>query len=93
LGLEESIGISGERLSATELARKAEQIGHRSHRLPELTLGQSVESAGNWALWRSASMAGEEQHHPKRGLEQQIQPPANEQKQEKVIEHGYGFGI
>jgi hypothetical protein len=52
-----------------------------------------MESAANWALWQSASMAVEEQLHPKRGLMQQIKPPANEQKQEKVIEPGYGFGI
>jgi len=47
--LERSVGVSAERQSATELARKAEGA-KQGHRLPRLTIGEHLESARNWVL-------------------------------------------
>jgi len=52
--LKESIGISGERQSATELARKAAMGEQKFQRLPDLTVEHNVESARNWVLRQAA---------------------------------------
>ena len=83
--LRESIGISGERQSATELARKAEQ---QSPRLPELKVEHGLESARNWVLRQSAQPAEQVLSRSQRleqemTLQQQPQP-----KQEKKIDYG-----
>jgi conjugative relaxase-like TrwC/TraI family protein len=90
--LREAIGISAERQSATELARKAEQ--HRGlHPLPELSVAHGLEAAGNWALWRAASQAFE-QSIPVPGHSRELVPEAKqeqEHKRENSVDHGYGF--
>jgi hypothetical protein len=89
---QQSIGISGERTSATELARKAE-LEVRSHRLPDWSVENNLESARHWALWQSAATALEP-HQPIPEQEVTIEPrQEKEQKQEKVIDYGYGFGM
>jgi conjugative relaxase-like TrwC/TraI family protein len=94
--LREAIGISGERSSATELAQKAEQQREPGPRLPELRLGLSLDSAANFALWRSASLAAEEQRKPSQQIEIAIAPTLQqrpEEKQERVIDHGFSIGF
>ena len=95
--LQAAIGLSGERSSATELARKA--TGEKQlQRLPEFTLGQHLHSAGTWALRQARELRRDERLRP---LElsidqapQALEPPKrNEKQQEKSIEHGYGFGF
>jgi hypothetical protein len=89
---QQSIGISGERLSATELARKA-AFEATPPRMPELHVEHNLESARQWVLRQSAA-SGIEQR-PK-GAEQEVTiapQQEKEQKQEKTIEHGYGFGM
>ena len=93
--LQASMGISGERQSATELARKA--AGEKqSHRLPELTVGQHLESARNWALHQAASYGREQLGLTREttvGQQPEQEGPQQERKQEKRIEHGYGIGF
>ncbi len=91
--LQDSIGISGERLSASELARKAGR-DVSLHQLPELTRQHNLESAGNWALRQSAFRGPDE---PQRNLKQSFSrgrevdsQRANEQSQDKQ-DHGFGF--
>lgn len=104
--LERSVGVSAERQSATELARKAEGAKH-SYRLPRLTIGEHLESARNWVLhlavaygFRKPSKA------PEQALGQQAaaqQRPASEvhipelrigqpKPKERAIDRGHGFG-
>jgi conjugative relaxase-like TrwC/TraI family protein len=90
--LQDSIGVSGERLSASELARKAE---HKASlpQLPELTLGAGLEAAGQWALRHSVSLSREERpltHDQKQALEP-VKAPAPQKERE--IDHGFGFGF
>jgi conjugative relaxase-like TrwC/TraI family protein len=93
--LRESIGISGERQSAMELARKAEELATGVHRLPELGVAYNLESARNWALRHSLDRAVEEpRQRVQPGLEQNqalAREVEKERKQERKIDHGYGF--
>ena len=91
--LQRSIGISGERTSALELARQVQEQMH-VHRLPEFTLGQDLVSAGHWAL-RQATRQEERWQLSEQTIErsQSIDSPSREKKQEQRIEHGYGFSI
>ena len=92
--LREAIGISGERTSATELARKAEQQMHQGPRLPELRLGRSLETAADFVLWRSASFAAEEQQKSAQVIQPEIAPALQrQQKQEMEIDHGFSIGF
>jgi predicted RNA-binding protein with PIN domain len=92
--LRETIGISAERTSASELARKAgQQVSPGHHRLPDLQIGQSIESARDFALWQSASLAAQERQQ---GPQQQIEPTLQrqqEEKQKREIDRGYGIGF
>lgn len=103
--LERSVGVSGERQSATELARKAQGAKH-SHRLPRLTVGQHLESARNWVLhlavaygFRQPSKAPEQALEQQAVAQQRPAPKAHipemqgERKpKEKAIDRGHGFG-
>jgi hypothetical protein len=94
--LREAIGISGERTAATELARKAELHTHQGPRLPELHLGHSLETAADFALWRSVSLAAEEQQKPAQIIQPEITPALQrrlEEKQEMEIDHGFSIGF
>jgi hypothetical protein len=94
--LREAIGISGERTSATELARKAEQQMHQGPRLPELRLGRSLETAADFVLWRSASFAVEEQQKAAQVIQPEIATALQrrlEEKQEMEIDHGFSIGF
>jgi len=94
--LREAIGISGERTSATELARKAEQQTQLGPLLPELRLGHSLETAADFVLWRSASLAAEEQQKPAQVIQPEIAPTLQrklEEKQEMEIDHGFSIGF
>jgi hypothetical protein len=94
--LREAIGISGERTSATELARKAEQQTQLGPRLPELRLGRSLETAVDFVLWRSASLAAEEQQKLVQVIQPEIAPALQrrlEEKQEMEIDHGFSIGF
>jgi len=94
--LREAIGISGERTSATELARKAEQQTQLGPRLPELCLGHGLEVSADFALWRSASLAAEEQQKPVQVIQPEITPALQrrlEEKQEMEIDHGFSIGF
>ena len=94
--LREAIGISGERTSATELARKAEQQTQLGPRLPELRLGHGLEVAADFVLWRSASLAAEEQQKPVQVIQPEIAPALQrrlEEKQEMEIDHGFSIGF
>jgi hypothetical protein len=101
--LREAIGISGERMSATELAEKAgQQEQQRGPRLPEWRLGQEwgmgLEAAGNFALWRSAALGTKEPARKpvQQQMETEIAPTLQqrqEQKQERVIDRGYSIGF
>ncbi len=94
--LREAIGISGERTSATELARRAEQQTHQGLRLPELRLGHSLETAADFVLWRSASLATEERQKPVQVIQPEITPALQrrlEEKQEMEIDHGFSIGF
>jgi ATP-dependent exoDNAse (exonuclease V) alpha subunit len=94
--LREAIGISGERTSATELARKAEQQTHQGPRLPELRLGHSLETAADFVLWRSASLVTEEQQKSVQVIQPEIAPTLQrrlEEKQEMEIDHGFSIGF
>jgi ATP-dependent exoDNAse (exonuclease V) beta subunit len=92
--LREAIGISGERTSATELARKAEQQTQLGPLLPELRLGHSLETAADFVLWRSTSLAAEEQQKPAQVIQPEIAPALQrQQKQEMEIDHGFGIGF
>ena len=96
--LQASIGVSGERQSATELARKAEET-QSVHRLPAFTIGQHLESARSWALRQAvAEGANEQRHSPSQALEQERSlaretPAVPEKKKDKQIEHGFGYGF
>ena len=81
--LRESIGISGDRQSATELARKAEQ---QSPQLPELKVEHGLESARNWVLRQSARPAEQVLSRSQR-LEQEV-TAKQQPNQEKVINYG-----
>ncbi len=103
--LERSVGVSGERQSATELARKAEGAKH-SHRLPRLTIGEHLESARNWVLHlavaygfrqpskASAQLLGQQAvAHQRPAPELHIPEMQIERKpKEKAIDRGHGFG-
>jgi ATP-dependent exoDNAse (exonuclease V) beta subunit len=95
--LREAIGISGERTSATELARKAEQQTQLGPRLPELRLGHSLETAADFVLWRSASLAAEEQQKSAQVIQPEIAPALQrrleEKQQEMEIDHGFSIGF
>ena len=94
--LREAIGISGERTSATELARKAEQQTQLGPQLPELRLGHSLETAADFVLWRSASVTTEEQQKPLQVIQPEITPALQrrlEEKQEMEIDHGFSIGF
>ena len=105
--LRESIGISAERQSAVELARKVEST-NAVHRLPELRLEHNLESARDWALWQAAAGHTIEPlpHGLNEKLEQkhqvQVQPvqvqqvevqQKKERQQEKTHGHDIGFGF
>jgi hypothetical protein len=92
--LREAIGISGERTSATELARKAEQM-QPGPRLPELRLGHALEVSADFVLWRSASLAAEEQQKRAQFIQPEIAPAHRrlEEKQEMEIDHGFSIGF
>ncbi len=94
--LREAIGISGERTSATELARKAEQQTQLVPRLPELRFGHSIEMAADFVLWRSASLVTEKQQKPIQVIQPEIAPALQrqlEEKQEMEIDHGFSIGF
>jgi len=93
--LRESIGLSGERLSATELARKAEAA--LGHHMPGFHVGATLESAREWRL-RQAVMARESriEHNGEPELSKDLridQRQEREVKKEKRIEYGYGMGF
>jgi UvrD-like helicase C-terminal domain len=93
--LRETIGISGERLSATELVHKANE--QNAHRLPELNLGQRMEMASQLEFLRFTAAVAEEQQRSEKqklelGLVEQISR-AQELKQERTIDHGYSIGF
>lgn len=95
--LRETIGISGERSSAIELSRKAEEWKSEPLRLPELRMERGLGPAANWALWLSMSVSFEERlRAPEQERQQEIAPaaqPKREQEQKQEIEHGYGFSM
>ena len=98
--LQVAIGISGERQSATELARKAQEETPTVHRLPEFTVGQHLESARNWVLRQAAKEGMDERlgspgYRGENSQSLAVDPtaPAKGKKKEKQIEHGYGFGF
>jgi conjugative relaxase-like TrwC/TraI family protein len=83
--LREAIGISGERMSAVELAEKAGQQW-------------GMEAAGNYALWRSAALWAEEGE--RKPTQQQMEAEMAgtlerrmEEKQERVIDRGFSIGF
>lgn len=88
--LRESIGISGERLSATELARQAATV----HHWPGFDAGQTLTSAGEWRLRQAVltrQYVEEQRQEPEeRKLGQEL---TREHRKEKRIEHGYGIGF
>jgi conjugative relaxase-like TrwC/TraI family protein len=92
--LREAIGISGERMSATELARQAGQQsagvgGLRPGLNLGLNLGTAVELARSQAVWQEGVRAAEELERKERQrLEQEL-----EQKQERRQSYGIGYGI
>jgi ATP-dependent exoDNAse (exonuclease V) alpha subunit len=92
--LREAIGISGERMSAVELAQKA---GQQSAGMGEprpglnlgLNLGTAVELARSQAVWQESVGAAEElERRERQRLEQEL-----EQKQERRQSYGIGYGI
>ncbi len=93
--LQESIALSGERLSATELARKTD--GDVSlHQLPERTQERNLEAAGNWALRQSASRAADQQRNEQHGVERGRATDSQRSKEPtpgKEIDHGFGQGF
>jgi predicted RNA-binding protein with PIN domain len=92
--LRETIGISGERMSATELAQKAGQQsagmgGPRPVMNLGLNLGTALELARSQAVWQeSARVAEELERGERQRLEQVV-----EQKQERRQSHGIGYGF
>ncbi|MGA7413296.1 MAG: MobF family relaxase [Bryobacteraceae bacterium] len=93
--LQESIGVSGERLSASELARKTEGDVSR-HQLPERTQERNLEAAGTWALRQSASRAADEQRNEQHGVERGRTTNSQRSKEPtpgKEIDHGFGQGF
>ncbi len=85
--LRESIGISGERQSATELARKA-GTEQQFQRLSDLTVEHNVESARNWVL-RQAAQSIEQVPDRNQVLEPELTVrQVREQKQEKTMDYG-----
>jgi predicted RNA-binding protein with PIN domain len=92
--LREAIGISGERMSATELAQRAGQQGAgMGGRRPVmnlgLNLGTAVELARSHAVWQESARAAEELE---RGERQKLEQVV-EQKQERRQSHGIGYGF
>jgi hypothetical protein len=92
--LREAIGISGERLSATELARQAgEQSAGVGGPRPSLNwglnLGTAVELARSQAVWQESARAAEELE---RGERQRLERGL-EQKQERGQNYGIGHGF
>jgi conjugative relaxase-like TrwC/TraI family protein len=91
--LREAIGISGERMSATELAQKAGQQsagvgGPRPVMNLGLNLGTAVELARSQAVWQESARAAEELERSERQrLEQVVE------KQERRQSHGIGYGF
>ena len=98
--LQASLGISGERRSATELARQAAQT-HQVPRLPAFALGPSLDSARQWVLRQSLLRHhGEQLRGPVEALTQQAVPieplppqQRKEKQQEQRLEQGYGIGF
>jgi ATP-dependent exoDNAse (exonuclease V) alpha subunit len=97
--LREAIGISGERMSAVDLAQKAgQQEKQRGLRLPEWRQGQEwgMEAAGNFALWRSALQGAEEREPLQHQVEAEMAGTLKrrmEEKQERVIDRGFSIGF
>lgn len=96
--LQASIGVSGERQSATELARKAGET-QSVHRLTAFTIGQHLESARSWAIRQAVSEGANEQlRYPSQALDQERSfaretPAVPEKKKDKQIDHGFGYGF
>ena len=93
--LQESIGLSGERLSASELARKTDR-GASLHLFPEQTQERTLEAAGNWALRQSATRAADEQRNEQRDVERGRATDSQRSKEPtpgKEIDHGFGQGF
>jgi conjugative relaxase-like TrwC/TraI family protein len=89
--LKHSIGISGVRQSATELAEKA----HR-WQLPAFEQETGLASARRWALHQTIQQALEIRHPDyQRGIAPEMDRSQQERqrKQEKRIEYGHGFSI
>jgi conjugative relaxase-like TrwC/TraI family protein len=92
--LREAIGISGERMSAVELAQKAGQQstgmgGPRPGLNLGLNLGTAVELTRSQAVWQEGARAAEElERRERQRLEQEL-----EQKQERRQSYGIGYGI
>jgi ATP-dependent exoDNAse (exonuclease V) alpha subunit len=96
--LREAIGISGERMSATELAQKAgQQSAGMGGPRPVmnlglnlgLNLGAAVELARSQAVWQEGARAAEElERRERQRLEQELG-----QKQERRQSYGIGYGI
>jgi conjugative relaxase-like TrwC/TraI family protein len=87
--LEEAITVSGDRQSATELARQAALP--EIHQSPE----RERESAQSWAIRHKAaserlSVASHELQH---GFERESLPKQTEYRQEKVIDHSYSISL
>jgi Tfp pilus assembly protein PilN len=76
------------------LARKAEQT-QLGPRLPELRLGHALEVSADFVLWRSASLAAEEQQKRAQFIQPEIAPAHRrlEEKQEMEIDHGFSIGF
>jgi len=91
----ESMGLSGVRTSATELARQAE--AHRT-RWPEWKQETGLEAARYWALWQNGprvaplKQRGPEQQQEQTFVPQQIAPPTPERKQEHTRDYGHSIG-
>jgi hypothetical protein len=90
--LREAIGISGERMSATELAQKAGQqragVGGLGLNFG-LNLGAAVELARSQAVWQESARAAEELERGERQKSEQ----GLEQKQERGQNYGIGHGF
>ncbi len=89
--LAESIGRSGERQSASELARQKRET-HAEEQRPGLHPGEhrGLDAARELAL-RSVQYDWEERKKP--ALEQAIEPPVLKREQRKEISHDYGLSI
>jgi conjugative relaxase-like TrwC/TraI family protein len=89
-GFAESIGVSSQRQSASELAQRAEQ--EKALRMPGLAKSAGEPLDRDWVL-HVASLSRSEGFQAESRTEQKLDEPLKEQKQEREIGHGYGLGF